>query len=341
MSSHDGEEDTPGPSDFSGNPSGAKMEDVGEGEEDDVDEEPVDVVIPSIRGAKRRGDGELKQSRSNDLMNTDHPTIAQPRLRASSDVLSSPSAAFASITAVDVDVPAPPPSATPASHLKRPLGPMHPQQSKKPRLEIVPSPGLAHSHSSSDDPMPSAGSPVSGSRSGQYSHNSDVLSRNYGVSGYNMPHQSTHGHPHSFSSASHQNHQRHQHPHLKPTSHPLPVLEVPATAAAAMSFPHVKQQARVSLALRSSSSSGAAASFGLDWPVHVPPAVSGPGGDMPPSKPGSRSGSGREGDRERDGGSAGSGASAGPGGIGPGGGGGNGTDWLDFLSGANNGAATG
>ncbi|KAF5383182.1 hypothetical protein D9615_005096 [Tricholomella constricta] len=398
---HDGEKDTRGPSDFSGNPSGAKMEDVGEGEEDDVDEEPDDVVVPSIRGAKRRGDGELKQSSSNDLMNTDldyvPPRMSLPHPHQLSRQL--------------------PPSMSMSQHHHHQqhqhpissdrLGPMHPQQSKKPRLGIVPSPGLAHSRSSSDDPMPSAGSPVSGSRSGRYSHNSDVLSRNYGVSGYNMPHQSTHGHPHSSSSASHHHHQRHQHPQYAPffptsgpgghygqsSSTPPPPNFIPlqsqadfASSARARSasnssssgvlpsrnvygsyggdagpssgsgggssggggsgdlfaaFMDAEQQARVSLARRNSSSSGAAASFGLDWPVHVPAAVSGPGGDMPPSKPGSRSGSEREGDRERDGGSAGSGASAGPGGIGPGGGGGNGTDWLDFLSGANNGAATG
>ncbi|KAF8055296.1 MADS-box transcription factor [Lyophyllum atratum] len=401
---HDGEKDTRGPSDFSGNASGTKIDDAGEAEEDDVDED-VDDVLPPIRGSKRRGDGHLKQTNDNTMttdldyaparMSLSHPQHAPRQLPQSMSI--------------------------PHQQHQHPmssdrLGPMHHHQSnKKPRLGLAPGSGLAHSRSSSDDAMPSSGSPVSGSRSGRYRdlHTTDALGRNFAVSSY-IPHhtsQSAHPHPHATNSASHQHHRQHpQYTPFFPSSGPggygqggatpPPPNFIPlqsqsdftssARARSASSsssgvlpqrnvysyggdggpggggagpgasgdlfaaFLDAEQQARAGMPRRNTASAvggGGPGAFGLDWPVHVPPAATttGPGGGGDPSsKPGSQTSSELGGERERDGASAGSAVSAGngngngSGNGGPGGGGGNGADWLDFLSGAtSNGAAPG
>jgi hypothetical protein len=52
--------DSRGPNDFSGNTAAA---DIDEGDEDDVDEDPEDLLLSSSMrggGSKRRGDGKLK-----------------------------------------------------------------------------------------------------------------------------------------------------------------------------------------------------------------------------------------------------------------------------------------
>ncbi|KAG6821116.1 hypothetical protein H0H93_006455 [Arthromyces matolae] len=57
---HQGEKDTLGPSDFL-DPSSTLKDEVGEGDEDEADEEPDDSVLPSVRGSKRHIDGRSKQ----------------------------------------------------------------------------------------------------------------------------------------------------------------------------------------------------------------------------------------------------------------------------------------
>ncbi|KAF9494273.1 SRF-like protein [Pleurotus eryngii] len=54
---YEGEKDTRGPNDFSGN-AGARADDNGDGEDDDVDDD--DTQDMGRRGAKRRGDGKVK-----------------------------------------------------------------------------------------------------------------------------------------------------------------------------------------------------------------------------------------------------------------------------------------
>ncbi|KAJ7096394.1 hypothetical protein C8R44DRAFT_950533 [Mycena epipterygia] len=55
----DGEKDTRGPPDFSGN-AAAKLEDPGDGDDDDQEEE--DEVLPPALGSKRRSDGSKASS---------------------------------------------------------------------------------------------------------------------------------------------------------------------------------------------------------------------------------------------------------------------------------------
>lgn len=74
LSQYEGEKDTRGPADFSGN-AASKLDENGEGDDDDVDDEDQDVV-PSRAGAgKRRSDGKLKSSGS------DLPMAADVRLK--------------------------------------------------------------------------------------------------------------------------------------------------------------------------------------------------------------------------------------------------------------------
>ncbi|GLB39035.1 putative MADS [Lyophyllum shimeji] len=197
---HDGEKDTRGPADFSGNAPGTK-DDAGEADEDDVDDD-VDDNVPPVRGSKRRSDGQLKQSDATDLVNTDSDYL--PSRMSLSQPQHAPRQLSHSM------------SMSQHHHQQHQhpissdrLGPMHHHQSnKKPRLGLAPSPGLAHSRSDSDDP---SGSPVSGSRSARYPHTGDPLGRSFGVSAYMPHHAPQSAHPHTPASASHHHH-RHQQP---------------------------------------------------------------------------------------------------------------------------------
>ncbi|KAG6831432.1 hypothetical protein H0H92_010645 [Tricholoma furcatifolium] len=354
---HDGEKDTRGPADFSNNATAAK-DDTGDGDDGDDDDEADDPVLPSIRGPKRRVDGQAKQG-SAEAMSPDMEYLP-PRTLVHSQHASR------------VVPPSVPPSLHHHSHPvsnDRLSGPLH-SQSKRPRLGI-PHGNLVRSRSSDDDPMSSALSPVSASRS-RYPN----LDREFSSapSGYGL------SHSHGSSGGHHRQHNPQYTSFFPASTHygqaggtPPPPnfipLQSPADFAASATrarsssgsgvlaarnvygsygegnappgsagggssgdifaaFMDAEQHVRASMPRRSATAapdvgSGGGSPFGIDWPVHMRH-----GGDGVGSKPGSHS------SVERDGGRSERGASTGPGsasGNGSSNGPGPDPSWLDFL----------
>ncbi|KAL4257724.1 MEF2 family protein [Pleurotus pulmonarius] len=164
---YEGEKDTRGPNDFSGN-AGARADDNGDGDDDDVDDD--DTQDMSGRGAKRRGDGKVK------------PEWAKPPSTSLSDLGMGADIDYPLTQHRPLSIPQPPPISMHGNHLHQ-LTPSHPTSStrdalrggsslpsqsasnKRPRIAPnvnVNTHAVSHSRSSSDDPHSGGAGPSSG-----------------------------------------------------------------------------------------------------------------------------------------------------------------------------------
>ncbi|RDB18791.1 Myocyte-specific enhancer factor 2D [Hypsizygus marmoreus] len=363
---HDGEKDTRGPSDFSGNvQTGPKMDGVGGVDDDDGDDDGDDIMMSRGGASKRRGDERIKS----EILNTDLDYIPRMPMHAQSAIGLSPSMSMSQ-----------------HQHHQHPissdrLGPVHHHQSKRPRLNSPPPPHstqysrLGHqpqSRSPSDDAMaPSTAGPVGGyTYPSQNFHPPIHHSLHHQPSQYPQytPLSHSHGHatpptpsfiplqsdfssrPRGISTSSSGSFL----PTARSTSgsgyggiyargsntsggggggsgQPPDRGGGPANRDLFTAYLDAEEHHRVALARRSSTASSsttaAPAGFSLDWPVHVPPPASAP----PSSHVGQGNTSADRGDIRTPVSTSGGGRG---GNRAVGGGEGAGVEWLDFLSGS-------
>ncbi|KAG6831670.1 hypothetical protein H0H87_004456 [Tephrocybe sp. NHM501043] len=197
---HDGEQDTRGPGDFSGNTPGAKDD----GDDEEGDEENEETGHPASRVSKRGPDGQLKQSHT-DTVKSEIDYAPRTTSHTQHPLHLAPSSMSAS-----------------HHHHQHPMssdrlsGPMH-AQSKKPRLGIPSNLDILRSRS--DESPLSVISPEGSSRSTRYALDRDLSS----APRYAMPQShriSQSPLPHNSPPSAH-NRQRHpQYSHFLPSSAP-------------------------------------------------------------------------------------------------------------------------